>query len=265
MATLFTLLPSAKAQVHFWRMRIFTAVLISCSLAISAMAQNQPFQTWFTYNHHARVTDKWGYTFDGNYRTRGVLPFTSSLTALRVGGVYQLNSALRITAGYAWFGIFVSNRNRVWLHENRIYQQIQQNKIRNGLQIMQRIRLEQRLRQEFIKVTSDETQVAFTFRARYLFQVGGPLLMNKPTQKPLLTWQAANEIFLHAGQNLNGSYFDQNRTLVGLLVGLAPSVDLAVLYQFILQRQPLLQTTQPIHSVRFTLFHTLDAGKNTGK
>jgi hypothetical protein len=94
-----------------------------------------------------------------------------------------------------------------------------------------------------------------------MFQVGGPLIKNPKTNRPALSWQAANEIFFHFGENLNGSNFDQNRTLAGVMINLGKTMDLAVLYQFIAQRQPLRETTVPIHSVRFTLFHNLDFRK----
>jgi hypothetical protein len=88
--------------------------------------------------------------------------------------------------------------------------------------------------------------------------VQGPLLKKPGTDDLILSWQAANEIFFHWGDNIASNNFDQNRTLAGVVLDLGPTLDLAVLYQFILQQQPLLQTTQSIHSVRFTLFHQLD-------
>lgn len=242
-------------------MRFLLTILVFCFLATSASSQQQPFQTWLTYNHQARLSDKWGYTFDLNHRTLGTFPFNSFLSAARAGGVYQVNNALRVTAGYAWFGTIVNGRSRPWLHENRLYQQIQQNKVRNGIQMVQRIRLEQRFRQLFYQSSSDEVNVAFTFRARYMLQFGGPLIKNPKTNRPALSWQAANEIFFHFGENLNGSNFDQNRTLAGVMINLGKTMDLAVLYQFIAQRQPLREKTVGIHSVRFTLFHNLDFRK----
>ncbi len=150
-------------------------VVLVIFLSTNVQAQ-QPFQLWTTYNHQARLSNKWGYTFDLNYRTRGVLPFTSSLLAARAGVMYNINPKIRITAGYAWFGTFVHDRYQIWLHENRLYQQIQYNTRTPKLQFSQRIRLEQRFRQNFFSLSSDDVNVYFTFRARYHFQVQGPLL-----------------------------------------------------------------------------------------
>jgi hypothetical protein len=225
-----------------------------------AIAQ-QPFQLWTTYNHQARLSNKWGYTFDLNYRTRGVLPFTSSLAAVRMGVVYQVNPKIRITAGYAWFGTWVKDRYQIWLHENRLYQQIQYNTRKANLQFSQRIRLEQRFRQSFLSTSSDEVNVFFTFRARYLFQMQGPLLRKSGTDEVILSWQAANEIFFHWGDNIGSTNFEQNRTLAGIVISVNKKIDFAALYQLILQHQPLLLKTQPINSVRLTIFHNLDFRK----
>jgi hypothetical protein len=221
----------------------------------------QPFQFWATYNHQARLSKKWGYTFDLNYRTRGVLPFTSSLAAARAGMIYHINPKIRITAGYAWFGTWVSDRYQIWLHEHRLYEQIQYNTRSKTLQFSQRIRLEQRFRREFVNVSADEVNVNFTFRARYLFQMQGPLLKKSGTDEVILNWQAANEIFFHWGENISKKNFDQNRTLAGVVIPMGKTIDLAVLYQLIIQHQQLLQTNQVINSVRVILFHNLDFRK----
>jgi hypothetical protein len=233
------------------------AVLLCLFLSAKAIAQ-QPWQLWFTYNHAARLSDKWGYTFDLNFRTRGLFPAAAALTAARVGGSYQLKSGARIVAGYAWFGSHVRNREQAFLHENRLYEQIQWGGTKKGLQISQRVRLEQRFREFFLDDTTSRSWVAFTFRARYLIQVQGPLARKKGTDEVNWSWQAANEIFLHAGQGLNGNYFDQNRTLAGVVYSPDRKIDIACLYQLIIQRQPIAQQTQLVNSVRFTFFHKLD-------
>jgi hypothetical protein len=241
--------------------RILIAVAFGLFFVGKTMAQQQPFQTWLTYNHQARLTDKWGYTFDANHRTRGAFPFTSSLTALRASAIYTKNSRVRFLAGYAWFATHVDASTRFWLHENRLQQQWQHNTTRQGLQHVHRVRLEQRWRQEFPIRGSEVVEAAFTFRARYMFQLGGPIFRHPKTNDVALSWQAANEIMLHVGEGLNGSIFDQNRTLGGVVINMGNTLDLAVLYQFIALRQPLRQQVVPVHSIRLTLFHQLDFRK----
>ena len=238
-----------------WLFALF--VLLSTA---KAHAQKD-FQFWATYSQQARLSKKWGYAFDLNYRSRGVFPLSSTLSAARMGINYHLNPNIRITAGYAWFGTYVTDRYQRWLAENRLYQQIQFNKKKAGLHYVNRIRLEQRFRKGFVNNINDETNVAFTFRARYLFQMQGPLKKKAGTEEVILSWQAADEIFFHWGENLNGNSFDQNRTLAGIVISPGRKIDIAVLYQFILQQQPVLQTTESIHSMRLILFHNLDFRK----
>jgi hypothetical protein len=51
---------------------------------------------------------------------------------------------------------------------------------------------------------------------------------------------------------------DQNRTLAGVLISPKGSLSIALLYQLIVQQQPLLREIQVIHSFRLTIFHQLD-------
>jgi hypothetical protein len=232
-------------------------------LRTSTAQAQQPFQIWFAYNQTGRLSDKWGYAFDANYRVREVLPAQASVTALRVGGFYQVNPRLRVTAGYAWFGTFAPDIDRIWLHENRLYQQAQWNFQPKGLALSHRIRLEERWRELLVDAsdpTDPITRKVFNFRARYMIQLTGPLTHRDAKGAALLSWQAANEIMFQTSDYDNG-LFEQNRTLAGLVWRLSPTVDLATLYQFIVQRRQELGTTQDINSLRLTLFHSLDFRK----
>jgi hypothetical protein len=240
--------------------KIVLFILFVIMLHASVQAQDD-FQIWTTYNQQARISKKWGYGIDLNYRTRGLFPFNASVSAARMGINFQLDPNTRITAGYAWFGTHINDHTEPWLVENRLYQQIQFNNKKGDLQYVHRIRLEQRYRHGFINNTNDETKVFFSFRARYLFQMQGPLKKQTGTEKTILSWQAANEILLHTGQNIDYNIFDQNRTLAGIVIHPNPKTDIALLYQFILQRPPILLSTQAINSVRLTLFHNLDFRK----
>jgi hypothetical protein len=241
------------------RMRSLTAAL---GILLGGLVQaQQPFQTWLTYNHQARLARKWGYTFDLNHRTSGVFPFTSILSAARVGAIYHVGPALRITAGYAWFGTNVSGRDQLLLHENRLYYQGQYNHGSGKVNINHRIRIEHRWRQQFVSSDPDITIRTRTDRYRYLIQFDGPLTRD-PSARILWRWKAINEIFLHTNASEDFALFDQNRTLAGVSLGPnGGNMHLAVLYQLIAQQQPLSREMLVIHSVRLTLFHNLDLRK----
>jgi hypothetical protein len=250
-----------EARPFFGSRTAHWLITVSGLLSCSEIQAQQPFQTWATYNHQARLSTKWGYTFDLNYRTRGVLPFTSSLSAARMGVKYNVGPALRITAGYAWFGTNVTGRDRLWLHENRLYYQGQYNQGHGKLNIIHRIRIEHRWRQQFASIDSDATFRNLTNRYRYLIQFDGPIKRD-PARKTQLRWKVINEIFLHTQETVGSALFDQNRTLGGVIIALPKGhLQMAVLYQFIVQQQPLLRDIETIHSMRLTLFHALDLRK----
>lgn len=237
-----------------------TIFLVFMLLALSkgnSKAQGD-FQFWFTYLNQTRLSQKWGYTFDLNYRTRGFFPFQSNLAAARGGVVYFLGDHWRFSSGYAWFGTNLNQKNIDLLHEHRLWQQALWVKKNRNIQIFHRIRLEERFRQfqDFVPKASEG--LSFTMRYRYMFQAQGPLL---PPSKPKgfqLGWQAANEILFQTGDLTGSRAFNQNRTLAGLLISPNRNLDLAVLYQFILQYQPADSEFDEVHSVRLTLVHQLD-------
>ncbi|WP_241125274.1 DUF2490 domain-containing protein [Cognataquiflexum nitidum] len=215
-------------------------------------------QLWLTYNNQTRISEKWGYTFDVNYRTYGFFPFFSTLAAGRVGGSYLVNERMRVTGGYAWFGTYVSDFDIKWLPEHRLWQQAQWMIPKSKFQLVHRFRLEQRYRQELLKYPSSKYSYAYATRARYMIQFQGLLLPPKTPDGFQLSWQAANEIMFQSGDVISNQLFNQNRTLAGLVISPNRKFDLAILYQLIMQYQPVLARGEDIQSIRLTAFHVLD-------
>jgi hypothetical protein len=240
--------------------RLFFPFFVLLFLSLPSQAQFAKPQWWFTYNHTGRFADRWSYGFDLNHRTNGLIPFNSSLSAARVGMNYHTNTGFRITAGYAWFGTFVPNKDRIWLHENRIYEQAQYQHKLGKINLVHRIRIEHRWRQQFTDGSLDETISTLTNRYRYLFQFDGPIT-TKTEKKTDFRWQLANEFFIHNKEEVGYMLFDQNRTLAGVVISPPGNMSIAVLYQLILQQQPFLRETFLINSFRITLFQTLDFRK----
>ncbi|MBX2963747.1 MAG: DUF2490 domain-containing protein [Cyclobacteriaceae bacterium] len=237
---------------------LFTLIFLLIGDVVQAQATKP--QWWFTYNHAGRLTDRWSYVFDLNHRTNGLVPFNSSLSAARMGMKYHTNTGFRYTAGYAWFSTFVSSTERIWLHENRLYEQAQYNHDSGKINFVHRIRIEQRWRQMFTDTEFDKTTLFFTNRSRYLFQIDGPI-PHKAEQKAKFRWQFTNEFFIHNTEEIGYTTFDQNRTLTGILISPPGGLSLALLYQFIVQQQPYLREIRTINSFRITLFHQLDFRK----
>ncbi len=230
------------------------------------MQAQPPLQWWYTYNQQGRISEKWSTAFDANYRSYGALPFNSTLSALRAGGTYKWTPDLRITAGYSWFGTFVEDRERIWLHENRTYQQVQYQQRLPKFNLVHRIRVEQRWRERFVSIETDETRRDLNTRIRFLLQADGPIPRDE-SRSTRLRWQVANEIFFHTRERPGEERFEQNRTLAGVLASTEAGLSFAILYQFIYLQQPLTRQFDNVHSVRVTLFQQLDfrRGKASGR
>ncbi len=91
-----------------------------------------------------------------------------------------------------------------------------------------------------------------------MLQAQGPLLKPASANAFGIFWQAANELMLHAGEGIGTHYFDQNRTLAGVVISPNRKLELAVLYQFIVQYLPAVKSQQYIHSLRLSILHQLD-------
>jgi hypothetical protein len=244
----------SKARIPFFVCVIFLA------LNHAAFAQFAKPQWWFAYNQTGRFSDRLSYGFDLNHRTNGIIPFNSSLSAARVGLNYHTNSGFRFTGGYAWFGTYARDSEKIWLNENRIYQQAQYNYKKGDVHVVHRLRIEQRWREQFTDELLNETVSTFANRYRYLIQFDGPITEHGPNRIGF-RWQLANEIFIHNKEELGYILFDQNRTLAGVLISPTKSTSVAILYQFILQQQPFLKETRAINSLRITVFQQFDFRK----
>ena len=249
-----------KSTIVKTGLRMFFPFFIFLFIGFKVQAQSTKPQWWFTYNHTGRFADRWSYGFDLNYRTNGIIPFNSSLSAARMGMNYHTKTGFRITAGYAWFGTFVPQQERIWLHENRLYEQVQYSHSSGKVNFTHRIRIEHRWRQLFTDVALDETEVFLTNRYRYLLQLDGPIA-RRPDRQTSFRWQVANEFFIHNKEEIGYMLFDQNRTLAGVLISPKGSLSMAVLYQLIIQQQPFLRETRAINSLRITFFQQLDFRK----
>jgi hypothetical protein len=159
-------------------------------------------------------------------------------------------------AGYALFATKVNRLSIDWLAEHRIWQQWQVNQGSHALRWSHRVRIEERFRSEVIDELTETIAFTFALRTRYMFQVQG--LWHTTSNGTEISWQAANEIMLQFSNQLTSSFFDQNRTLLGLVIAPNDQLSVAFLYQFIAQYQPQLNEVEPIHSFRLTVFHNLD-------
>jgi hypothetical protein len=244
-------------------MKGFLGGFLLFSVSSVLFGQNSSNQMWYTYNHQAIVSKKWGYMFDLNHRTTNFSDTRSVLSAARVGGTYLITREKRLSAGYAWFGTHFQNANKALLIENRLWQQYQVFARKGKLASFQRIRVEQRWRELMPPVNQKKGETAFSFRARYMYQIQGPIVPLTSKNRLGLWWQGASEIMLHAGDGIEKHYFDQLRIIGGVVLLPSKNLNLAVLYQYINQYRPPIKQHVNIHTIRLTLLHQFDWSDHT--
>jgi Protein of unknown function (DUF2490) len=221
-------------------------------------AQNTSNQMWYTYNHQAIVSKKWGYMFDVNHRTTNFKNTNSVLSAARAGATYLIDRNHRLTAGYAWFGTHIGGIDGNILTENRLWEQYQVFKTSGKTAYFHRVRIEQRWRELAPVNGYSKGETAFSFRARYMYQHQGPIWPITEKRKFGVGWQGASEIMLHAGDGIEKHYYDQFRLIGGVVLMPSKSLNLAVLYQYINQYRAATEQDYNIHTIRLTLLHQLD-------
>jgi hypothetical protein len=160
-------------------------------------------------------------------------------------------------AGYAWFAGHARVAGGNYTRENRLWQQVLFSGNAPKISWFHRVRTEQR----FFKVytgSGENRDEWFTFRARYMFQAMGWLLPPRSISPFAIRWSIADEIMLHAGDNVNNTYFEQNRVVIGPVWHFGPEIELATLYQYNVQQQPNTGSINQLHALRVTILHNLN-------
>lgn len=170
-------------------------------------AQNQ--RVWFAYIGQFKVSEKWGFSLEGQLRFDNQLE-QNLQNAIRIGGIYFLSPKENITAGYALVHTFNSSADKFYI-ENRFWEQYQLNKKWNNSKntMTHRFRLEQRW-------VEQSNSVNYQNRLRYLnrnlFRI-----TNLISSKEEIYAIVQDEVLLTLGDNkINSKGIDQNRFLVGL-------------------------------------------------
>lgn len=231
----------------------FLATYVLLSI-VFVHAQDIRQQFWMTYNAQQQLSKRWGYQFDINHRWADVQQPTSVVSAVRVGAVYAVKPALRLTAGYAWFGTHTTIKAHHLLHENRLWQQAIWQYKKPKCKAMQRIRLEERWREQ---MNIGQLDHRFSIRFRYMWQWQYPIWHSPSKAQRQLMLHAADEWMLHAGEDLGKHFFDQNRLIGGLAYLPNKQMEFHLLYQYIAQYQASNTAWQHINSIRLTLQHQL--------
>ena len=135
---------------------------------------------------------------------------------LRVGVNFKVHPQVTLHAGYGYidtypYGTYSLAAIPKRFPEHRIYEQVVVNGTVAKINIMHRLRLEQRWLGRFTSINSNKPDsYVYLNRLRYMTRIDVPI-------KKKFYAAAYDEIFIGFGKNVNENIFDQNR--LGLMVG----------------------------------------------
>jgi hypothetical protein len=130
-------------------------ILVILSFFLSAAQAQTPKtvtdveQLWFAYFNQSRLTDRLGIWTDLHLRTQD--NFTDKLATgiARLGLMYYINDAAKLTVGYAYVNHFPADGHKeISQPEHRPWQQLQWHTKFERTRLMQYIRLEERFRRK---------------------------------------------------------------------------------------------------------------------
>ena len=215
-------------------------------------------QVWLAYFDQARLSNKWGLWFDYNLRTKENFFDNFSVSILRFGLTYYLNTDTRFTAGYAWAEYFPGdNHKNISQPEHRPWQQIQWYTKYGSKKMMQWIRLEERFRHKILNDDALAEGYNFNFRARYNIRYEVPL-DKKKLRAGALSFVVNNELHINFGKQIVNNYFDQNRFFAGLKMQLDPTIYVQVGYLNVFQQLAAGNQYKNINAARVFFYQNLD-------
>lgn len=173
----------------------------------------QSQRVWFAYLGQYKVSEKWGYHIEAQFRLDNQLQ-QNLQNLFRVGGVYFLSSKEILIGGYALVNTYNTSLDKFY-RENRFWEQYQLNEKWNDNKnsIIHRFRLEQRwVEQLATEGNATNYQNRFRYLNRNLFHIANLKANNEEIYAIV-----QDEVFLNLGDNkINSKVIDQNRFLIGL-------------------------------------------------
>ncbi len=239
-------------------------VLFSFITLTGFIAQGQPVKTvqkqeqaWLGYFNQTRFSTHWGLWADVQLRRTDFLDRWNQIL-VRPGLTYYLADNVRITAGYAYIGSYLSPSGTI-RPEHRPWQQIWWSGRTKRLNLVQWIRAEERFNR---RISGDQLAdgYGFNWRLRYNFLLQIPL-KGEVIQPGVLNFVLQNEAFINLGKQITLNYFDQNRFFVGVSYPFSKSLTAQAGYMNLFQQQATGNTFVNNHVARLFLFHTLDMRK----
>ncbi len=201
------------------------------SISSNAWAQEKKVkrssQQWIQYYGQAKIANKWTWSADGGFRWNTLFnnPYQY---IVRTGLSYQLNSTMKVSAGFAHLGFYTSEKlSKV---EYRPYQEFAINDKYKNLGILHRFRIEERY---FKNVVDGDIQQGhnFNFRFRYQCMLNFKILkLSSVNPDKAIVINLGDEIFINAGKKVVYNVFDQNRFLIGPSISFSKNFSIGLTY-----------------------------------
>lgn len=236
---------------------IFT-LLIYCA-GFSQTKQDQ--RIWFAYIGQYKVSERWGYHIEAQFRMDNQLE-QNLQNLYRIGGMYFLSPKAHLSAGYALVKTYNSSLDEFY-SENRLWEQFQLNQKWNANKntMTHRFRLENRWVQHLSSTPEESNTTNFQNRLRYLNR-NVFHLTHLSSENEEVYAVVQNEFFLNMGDNkVNSKFFDQNRFLVGVGLNYFNNIRLELGYmnQFVTSSSG---NNAMNHTVSISLLQNLDLQKH---
>ncbi|MBB5397527.1 DUF2490 domain-containing protein [Mucilaginibacter sp. AK015] len=211
-------------------------LLIGLAIPGKLFAQQNRFSGWAALFHTQKFSDKWGMSFDAQFRSANHYDYLQNVL-LRPSVNYYFDNNKMAALGYAYISAnnHLPTGAKTFRPESRIWQQLIINtKISKAATLQHRLRLEQR----FLGNTTNKTDHYFAQRVRYFARAVVPLKKAETfTKGPFVGLQ--NEVMVNVQNNhkVNNHFFDQNRAYaaVGYRVHKKADVEVGYLNQFVQQ------------------------------
>ncbi|HMO32661.1 MAG TPA: DUF2490 domain-containing protein [Lacibacter sp.] len=187
---------------------------------------------WWSINSQARVSSKWSVAADVHIRRTDFLA-SNSFFFVRAAAVYHVTPNLAVSAGPG--KLWLANRSgatELFSNENRLVEQAVLTQRLGRVQLLHRLRLEQRWQQKVVNfIPVDE--IRYTNRYRYMLGVTIPLSTNRNV--PALNF--VDEVLLQSGRDIVYNTFDQNRLFAGIRQQVTPSLAFDFGYMLVYQQR----------------------------
>lgn len=193
---------------------------------------NQQFQTWVSLNGVTNFSAHWGINADVHLRASDFF-HDNNFFLLRGAISYIPNATFSFTSGYAhlWVAPINSDWN-TFADENRIYQQVQVNTKSGKVNIVNRVRNEQRW-QEIIINDQGSGKNKFSNRVRYLISATIPIFKKKTAPSLVVS----DELLIQFGKDIVYNTFDQNRFFIGIKQAINPKLSFDFGYMNVYQQK----------------------------